>query len=162
MQDDDIILSIQPSMGRRLLGSLCLAALGAVMLPLVLRASGIWSLFFLLLAILVLLAALRLWQATADKIVLTRDELKTGTGRVLTRVSNVKGVDRGVFAFKPSNGFLVQLHQPCGAGWAPGLFWQRGRMIGVGGVLPGGQSRAMAELLTSLIDGTFEKLTEYD
>ncbi len=157
---DEIILSIRPSAGRRLMGAVSLVALAVVMLPLVLRASGIWQAVFLVASILVLLAARRLWSATGDSLELTREEFRTGSGRVLTPISNVASVDRGVFAFKPSHGFLVKLHEPSGSGWAPGLFWQRGRMIGVGGVLPGGQSRAMAELITALKDGTYDELTK--
>lgn len=155
---DEIILSIRPSAGRRLLGAICLAGLAALLFPLVLRTTGLWQLVFLASAIAVLLGALRLWQATGDSLELTREEFRTGSGRVLTPISNVASVDRGVFAFKPSNGFLVKLQEPSGSGWAPGLFWQRGRMIGVGGVLPGGQSRAMAELITALKDGTYDEL----
>ncbi|MEM9845700.1 MAG: hypothetical protein AAF965_12940 [Pseudomonadota bacterium] len=158
--DNEVILSIRPSLGRRLLGTLSLAGLGVVMLPLVFRATGIWPIVFAISSIAVLLAARRLWYATDDYLELTREELRTGSGRVLTRIDNVLGVDRGAFAFKPSNGFLVKLHKPAGSGWQPGLFWQRGRMIGVGGVLPAGQSRAMAELITALNDGTFDALTK--
>lgn len=158
--DEEVILSIRPSLGRRLLGTLSLAGLGAVMVPLVLRASGIWWLFFLIASVLVLLSAWRLWQGTNDCLELTRDELRTGSGRVLTKISNVVGVDRGAFAFKPSNGFLVTLEEPQVSGWQPGLFWQWRRLLGVGGVLPGGQSRAMAELIMALKDGTFDALTK--
>ncbi len=157
---DEIILSIRPSAGRRLTGAVCLVGLAVVMLPLILRASGIWQAVFLVASILVLLAARRLWSATGDSLELTREEFRTGSGRVLTPISNVASVDRGVFAFKPSHGFLIKLREPSGSGWAPGLFWQRGRLIGVGGVLPGGQSRAMAELITALKDGTYDELTK--
>ena len=99
-----------------------------------------------------------MWQATGDRLELTRDELRTSSGRVLTPISNVRGIDRGVFAFKPSNGFLVKLHEPGENGWSPGLWWQRGRFIGVGGVIRGGEARAMAELISALKDGTLDAL----
>jgi hypothetical protein len=156
--DDDILISIQPSVGRRYLGVGSLAALAVVLLPLVFEAQGIWSLMFLAMSIAVAFAARGLWRATGDSIVLTRTELRTASGRVLTPVSNVRAVERGAFAFKPSNGFLVKLKTPHGRGWAPGLWWQRGRLIGVGGVIPGGQARAMAEFLTALANGTFDDL----
>lgn len=153
-----VLLTLQPSMGRRLLGTGSLAALGVVMMPLVFEATGLWPLVFLALTIGVLMAALRLWRGTADRLELTRTELRTGSGRVLTPISNVQGVDRGAFAFKPSNGFLVKLKEPCGSGWSPGLWWQRGRLLGVGGVVRGGEARAMAEFIMALKDGTFDEL----
>ena len=106
---------------------------------------------------LTLFAAERLWRATGGRLEVTRTELRTGEGRVLTPISNVKSVDRGVFAFKPSNGFLVTLEEPCGSGWSPGLWWQRGRMIGVGGVVRGGEARAMAEFIMAAKDGTLDQ-----
>ena len=132
-------------------------ALAVVLLSLVFEAQGLWSLIFLGFSVAVLFGARGLWRATGDSIELTRTELRTGSGRVLTPVANVREVDRGAFAFKPSNGFLVKLKEPQGKGWAPGLWWQRGRMIGVGGVVPGGQSRAMAEMLKAMSDGTFDQ-----
>jgi hypothetical protein len=57
-------------------------------------------------------------------------------------------VERGAFAFKPSNGFLVRLDKPLGRGWAPGLWWRLGRLLGVGGVTSASQSKAMAEILS--------------
>ena len=157
-KDDDIVMILQPSMGRRLLGAGCLAGLGVLMLTLGLDAKGIWPSVLLVLSIVVLVGAFRLWQATSDRLELTRTELRTGSGRVLTPISNVKAVDRGAFAFKPSNGFLVKLEEPCGSGWSPGLWWQRGRMIGVGGVIRGGESRAMAEFIMGVKDGTLDEV----
>ena len=94
-------------------------------------------------------------RASAEGLELTRQVLRTESGRVLTEVSNVRTVERGAFAFKPSNGFLVRLYAPSGRGWAPGLWWQRGTWLGVGGAVPGGQARAMAEVLTALRKGEF-------
>ncbi len=155
-KSDDTILTIAASMPRRLLGAGSIAGLGVLLLTLVFEMQGLWSLVFLVFGLLTLIAALRLWRATEDSLVLTRTELRTGSGRVLTEVKNVVGVDRGAFAFKPSNGFLVTLKEPSGAGWAPGLWWQRGRYIGVGGVVRGGEARGMAELLVAAKDGTLD------
>ncbi|MDJ0639743.1 MAG: hypothetical protein QNJ20_12965 [Paracoccaceae bacterium] len=156
--DDTTLITIAPSVARRYLGVLSIGVIGVLFLTIAFEADGLWTLMFLGFAIVAILAAERLWRSTGDSIVLTRTELRTGSGRILTPVANVKAVDRGAFAFKPSNGFLVRLHEPCGSGWAPGLWWQRGRLIGVGGVIPGGQARAMAELLTALQQGTVKDL----
>jgi hypothetical protein len=155
---DDIVMILAPSVGRRVLGAGSLAALGAILVSLVFESSGLAQAFFLILAILMLVGARRLWLATADRLELTRTELRTASGRVLTTVANIQSVDRGVFAFKPSNGFLVKLEEPSGSGWCPGLWWQRGRYIGVGGVVRGGEARAMAEFITAIKDGTLDSL----
>ena len=156
-KNDEILMTLAPSMGRRVVGAGSLAALGVLLLSLVFETQGVWSAFFLVLAGLSLFAAQRLWTATGGRLELTRTELRTGDGRILTTLSNVQGVDRGVFAFKPSNGFLVNLKEPCGAGWSPGLWWQRGRMIGVGGVVRGGEARAMAEIMMAAKEGTLDQ-----
>ena len=114
-------------------------------------AGGLWRGLFLGLGALAFFAADRLRYFTSDTIELTREVIRTRSGRHLAHVSNVKAVERGAFAFKPSNGFLVRLHEREGRGWAPGLWWQRGRLLGVGGVIAGGQSRAMAEILSALL-----------
>ena len=149
----EVLISIAPSQARRWLAIVSIAGVGVLFLVLGFEVDGLVRLAFLGCAILALYLADRMRRVTEDRLVLTRQALTTGSGRHLVRVDNVKGVDRGAFAFKPSHGFLVKLKQPEGAGWAPGLFWQRGRMLGVGGVIGGGETRAMAEILTALIQG---------
>ncbi len=152
--DDEVLIAIGPSPGRRWLGIGALFGLGVLLLTLVFEpATALWRLFFLGLAILAFLAADRLRLATLDRIELTRTELRTESGRRLASLSNIKGVERGALAFKPSNGFLVRLNEADGQGWAPGLWWKRGRSLGIGGVVAGGQSRAMAEILAALLQG---------
>jgi hypothetical protein len=155
---DTILLAVTPSASRRALGAGSLAALGVILVSVGFEAQALWSLVFLVCAILAFVGAWSLWKSTADSIELTETHLRTSSGRILTPVANVAGVDRGVFAFKPSNGFLVKLKDPIGKGWSPGLWWRRGRYLGVGGVLPGGQTRAMAEILTALHEGTWDEL----
>lgn len=156
-KDSEVLMTLAPTKGRRFLGVGSLAALGVLLMTLVFEAQGVWSLFFLGMALLMLYAALSLWRATGDGLELTRTELRTVSGRVLTLIENVESVDRGVFAFKPSNGFLIKLVEPCGAGWSPGLWWQRGRWLGVGGVVRGGEARAMAEVMMAVKDGTLDQ-----
>lgn len=151
---DEVLISIAPSPARRWLGFLALAGLGVLCLGLAFQPGDfLWRLFSVGLAGLAFVASNRLRISTNDSIELTRTQLRTGSGRILAHVSNVKGVERGALAFKPSNGFLVRLHEPEGRGWAPGLWWQRGKVLGIGGVIPGGQARAMAELLGALLLG---------
>jgi len=157
-ENEEILFSLEASRPRRAMGVFSLSAIGVLLLSLAFEAQGMWSLIFLAFAIAAFVGSLKLWQSTSDIIDLTKTELRTRSGRVLTPVANVKSVDRGAFAFKPSNGFLIKLEEPAGRGWAPGLWWQRGRLIGVGGVIPGGQSRAMAEILMAVKDGSYDQI----
>lgn len=150
---DEPILTIRPSQGRRWAGILGLAALGLLLIWVAAagRPALIWQAFYVAAGLGALWVGLRMYRATQDGLVLTAREIRTVSGRVLTPVENVRVVERGAFAFKPSQGFLIRLKEPAGRGWAPGLYWQRGRLLGVGGVLNGGHTRAMAELIASLL-----------
>lgn len=152
LDSDGIILSIGPSSARRYFAVICFVALAVVLIGLVIQGSPnfLWQVVFLGTAIASLFGAKRLYQGTDDEIELTREELRTKSGRLLTTIDNVRVVERGPFAFKPSNGFLVRLHEPSGQGWTPGLFWQRGSYLGIGGAINAGHTRAMAEAITAL------------
>lgn len=152
----EVLISIAPTPARRWLGVLCLGSVGGLLLLLAVEVEGAWKIGFVALAALLFWVADRMRVATADRIELTRDVLRTGRGMVLTPVENVRVVERGAFAFKPSNGFLVRLHEPMERGWAPGLWWRNGRLLGIGGVISGAQSRAMAELLTAVAQGQLD------
>ncbi|NBB81601.1 MAG: hypothetical protein GVY36_19530, partial [Verrucomicrobia bacterium] len=82
---------------------------------------------------------------------LTREELRSTDGTVIARVEEIEHLDRGFFAFKPSNGFLMRLSTKKKARWEPGLWWCLGRRVGIGGVTPGSQSKAMAEIIAALM-----------
>jgi hypothetical protein len=119
----------------------------------------LWRLAFVGIGVWVLWSGNNLRKSTLDGLVLTRDGLRTASGRMLAPVDNIAKVERGIFAFKPSNGFLVRLKASEGNGWAPGLWWRFGKRLGVGGTLSGGQTRAMADLMSALVmerDGGFE------
>jgi hypothetical protein len=76
---------------------------------------------------------------------LTETEIRTSNGEVLARMDEILAVDRGAFAFKPSNGFTLKLNTKKPRAWAPGLWWRFGRRVGVGGVTSAGQAKFMAE-----------------
>ena len=153
--EDEVLIKISASKMRRwtaisvfiILGFvlLWLAFLGAVELG--------WRLFSVSFALAAFWMSDALRRSTIQEIELTRTELRTSEGRVLTRVENVRQVEKGAFAFKPSNGFLVRLKTPSGRGWAPGIWWQGGTYLGVGGVVSAGQAKAMAEILAAIIAG---------
>jgi hypothetical protein len=79
---------------------------------------------------------------------LTREELREEGGRVLARIDEITTVDRGFFAFKPAAGFRLSLAERRPTVYAPGLWWRRGRMVMVGGVTSGAQSKAVADLIS--------------
>lgn len=159
-RDEVTLMVLGASAPRLWLGVVCTAGLAGVLLWVVVagQPSLGYQIAFIAGALVALWLADRLRRAGRDRIVLTNKVLKTESGRVLTEVDNVRSVERGPFSFKPPNGFLVKLKEPVGQGWVPGLWWQRGRVIGVGGVVSAGQSRAMAEALTALTLGILPEM----
>ena len=154
-REEVTLMVLGASLPRLWLGVVCTAGLGILLFWIVFagRPAMIYQVTFLAAGVVALWLADRLRRAGQDRLVLTNRVLKTESGRVLTTVDNVRSVERGAFSFKPPNGFLVRLNEPRGRAWVPGLWWQRGRVIGVGGVVSAGQSRAMAEALTALTLG---------
>jgi len=102
-------------------------------------------------AALTLWAAERMRRGTRARLLLTRQGLWTDTGVPVAPMAQIRRVDRGLFAFKPSNGFVVILAEPLPRVWVPGLWWRMGRRVGVGGVTSGHAARAMADRLTLLL-----------
>ena len=92
--------------------------------------------------------AMILWKATSVALVLNEEGLADENGRVLAAMEDIDRVDRGLFAFKPSNGFLLILKSSQPLAWQPGLWWRLGKRIGIGGVCNGGATRAMADILS--------------
>ncbi|MCV6595232.1 MAG: hypothetical protein OIF48_19970 [Silicimonas sp.] len=149
---DDILLDIAPSAFRRALALISLLVLGGVLIALAFGdVPDLWRLFFVGLGAFVLWSCSHLYRSTGDGLQLTPAGLRTRSGRMLVAAENIDRVERGVFAFKPSNGFLVRLKTPEDRGWAPGLWWKFGRRLGVGGTLSGGQTRAMADLMAAMV-----------
>lgn len=153
MQDDDVIATLQATMIRRLFAYGAIFALGALVIVLAFvqpPAFG-WQVFLLLFGGGALVVAEKLRRATLLGLVLTNDELRDTAGQVLARLDNVRSVDRGAFAFKPSNGFILRLHEPQGRVWAPGLWWRFHTRVGVGGVTSSGPAKYMAEQIAQRI-----------
>ncbi|MGR3620984.1 hypothetical protein [Pseudophaeobacter sp.] len=150
---DEVLVTVEASGLRRIMG---VGMLGAIGLMLLYVASATppslgWLVFLLGVGIGALWLAVRMWQATEHKIELTEAELRSTDGTVIARVADIEAIDRGFFAFKPSNGFLIRTATPGGRTWQPGLWWRAGRRIGIGGVTPGSQSKSMSEILAAMI-----------
>ena len=153
-EDAEIIATLTPSPVRRWLAIVFTGALGAVCFLLVLfrpPAALIWIVPLLVLGVGTLWLSRRLTVATRTRIELTAGGLRDGTGRVVAPIGRIAAVERGAFALKPSNGFLVRLSEPAAAAWQPGLWWRVGRRVGVGGVTPSAQGRMMADALAALL-----------
>ena len=147
---ETVIATLTPRGTRRWMGIGVHALLGGVLIVLGLElmpTGPLWGLFVAGLGALALAGAVRMHRATALKLELTETELRDSAGRVLARIDEVRGVEKGAFAFKPSQGFLVVLKTPQPRAWHPGLWWRFGRFVGIGGVTPANEGKAMAELI---------------
>jgi len=113
----------------------------------------LWLLFLVLAGLGFLYISWRMWVVTGVRLELTKDELREKDGRVLFSIEELDRVDRGFFAFKPANGFLIKLKKKSdrGRAYAPGLWWRSGRTVMVGGVVSGRQAKAVADLIKVLI-----------
>ncbi len=146
---DGVYVRLSASPARRMFAVGVLGGLGVVMLLLAL-GPGIAppSRFALIvLAGLTIVQADRLRRATLAELLLTADGLVDDSGRVLALMRDIVRVERGVFALKPSNGFTLVLNSRAARAWAPGLWWRIGRRVGVGGVVPSGPAKVMAECI---------------
>jgi len=164
MQDDNsdddstqaplILGRIDPSGPRRVIGTTVPVLLGLGLLWIGLnhpaQALG-WTVFLVAFGAVAIWAAVRLWQSSSVSLILTATALTDSTGRHLVDVTRIVGVDRGALAFKPANGFILRCDRADRRAWAPGLWWRIGRRVGVGGVVPADQARAMAETIAGLI-----------
>jgi len=150
----DILATITPRPARRWVGVAIQVALGGLILSVafaVQNAPFLVQAALLAFGLFMLVGALRLYRATEHYIELTETELRDSSGRVLATIDEITGVDRGAFAFKPSNGFLLHLRAPGVRAWVPGLWWRVGKFVGVGGVTPANEAKAVAEILSMLI-----------
>ena len=150
---DEVIVTAGATMGRRMIGLSALSLLGFLVIYLaVTEEPGLfWRLFLIALGILALWIADKMRRATASRIELTGRALRDQDGTVIALIEDIESLDRGAFAFKPSNGFLMKLKQGEGREWRPGLWWRIGRRIGVGGMTPGSETKLMSELITGMI-----------
>lgn len=149
---DTVVARLSASPPRRYIGVGMLAVLGGLLVYLAFSIpTGITQIALLVLGAGALWAAARLHSATAQVLVLTQEALLIEGGDVLATVAQMQKVERGAFAFKPSNGFLLTQFTAGPRRWAPGMYWAMGRRIGVGGVTGAPQSKAMAEAIAGLI-----------
>jgi len=154
MSDEKILATLQASAPRRLFAYATVFALGSLLILLAFfqpPALG-WQLFLIAIGAGALVVAERLRRATLLGLVLTETDLRDTNGTILTTLTNVKSVDQGTLAFKPSNGFVLRLYKTEPQSWAPGLWWRFSKRVGVGGVTPSGPAKYMAERISLAIN----------
>ncbi|MFD2738408.1 hypothetical protein ACFSUD_02385 [Sulfitobacter aestuarii] len=152
-EDDEVLARLTASKGRRFIGFAALVLLGAMILYLALTGTvgAGWRMVLLAFGLAALWAGERMRRATASGVELTAHVLRDADGTLIARIEEIVRLDRGAFAFKPSNGFLLRTRQPAPRRWRPGLWWRVGRRIGIGGMTPGDQTKVMAELIAEML-----------
>ena len=150
---EDVLATVAASAPRRWIGVGMLITVGSLVIyvALVNPPEFGWQMFLLTMGGASFWLSQRMWNATEETIELTRDVLRTGSGQVICEVNEIEGIDRGVFAFKPSNGFLIITRSSGGRSWAPGLWWRMGRRIGIGGMTAAAEAKFMSEMLSAML-----------
>lgn len=156
---NEVLATVTVSATRRWLALSMLGGLGVLLIYFAFAtppANFALQAFVIVLGGLSLALMMKMHAGTSGQIDLTRAGLRDSDGTLIAPIEAIQAVERGAFAFKPSNGFLVRLdlnatEEDLPRVWRPGLWWRLGRRIGVGGVTPGNQTKIMAELLQALI-----------
>lgn len=152
--DDEVLATVRASKPRRFLGIAMLLILGALLIYTALihpPAVFGWQVFLIGLGAACLWIAERMRIATGQAVELTREGLRTSDGELIAGMEEIVSVDRSMFVFKPSNGFIVRLKKGAPRRWQPGLWWRLGARVGIGGVTPGSQSKMMADMLAVML-----------
>ena len=150
---NEVLATAGASAGRRFLGLGSLGLLGFMLIYIaVVQSPEIqWRIFLLAMGVGSLWLVDRMRRATATRIELTETELRDSDGTRIALVEEIDGLDRGFFAFKPSNGFLMRTTTKGETEWRPGMWWRVGRRIGVGGMMPAHQSKQVAEIIAIIM-----------
>jgi hypothetical protein len=148
---DTELAYIKASAPRRVIGAGAMVGLGAMMLYLAFAAppeNPFWLVFLIACGLFALWVSQVLWQSTARKLILTDEALMDDQGVLVAKLDQIEKVDRGAFAMKPSNGFVIFLKEPLPRAWYPGLWWRIGKRVAVGGVTSGGETKPVADIIT--------------
>ncbi|MCK0169247.1 hypothetical protein MWU52_16960 [Jannaschia sp. S6380] len=145
---------LRPSTPRRVLGFAIQICLGVLLLWLAIAhppAAMGWRLLLIALGIGALMLGQRGWRGSSVAIVLDETGLREEDGTPIAPLDEIASVDRALFTFKPSNGFLIRLRSPLGRAWVPGMWWRVGRRVGIGGVTGGADTKIVADALSFLV-----------
>lgn len=155
-KENEVIGFIAPRPARRITGVAVYGLLGMILIYIAAAfppAHPGWLIFLLGMGAGCMYLSWRMWEVSGQVLELTRTELREQGGRVLFTIAEVASVDRGFFAFKPANGFLIRLKERNTRPrvYAPGLWWRSGKTVMVGGVTSGRQAKSVADLITVLL-----------
>lgn len=150
---EEVLATVRASGGRRVLGVAALLGLGFLLIYIAITnpPSLGWIVFLIAAGGAAFWGGVKMWQGTREVIELTETQMRFSDGTVLVPVDQIESLDRGFFAFKPSNGFIMKLHEPGPKAWVPGLWWRIGRRVGVGGLTAGSQTKIMADMIATMI-----------
>jgi hypothetical protein len=150
---DEVIGIVSASTGRRVLGISSLTLLGFLLIYVSFTQPPaiLGQVFLLATGSASLWIADKMRRATATVIELTASELRDSSGELICTLDDIESIDRGFFAFKPSNGFLLRLKKRSNRSWRPGLWWRSGRSVGIGGMTPGHQTKFVSEIISATI-----------
>ncbi|AXI45937.1 hypothetical protein C1J03_07825 [Sulfitobacter sp. SK012] len=152
-EPEEILAIARASKGRRFLGLFSLGMLGVLVVGVALfRTPALeWRVFLLVVGFASFWMVEQMRRATVGQIELTETVLRDSDGTVIAWIDDIEGMDRGVFAFKPSNGFLLKTKQSAEKAWRPGMWWRMGRRIGIGGMAPGHHTKLMSEIIAVIL-----------
>lgn len=150
---DEVLARVSASAPRRWFGILSLVFLAGLLLYVAAATppTPAWQLLLVAIGLSALWLAQAMYKATALSLSLTREALTDSEGVVLARLEDIAAVERGAFAMKPSNGFVLKMNRPQARRWRPGLYWSLGKRVAVGGVTPGSQAKPMADAIAILL-----------
>ncbi len=141
---------IAASPPRRVIGVGMQAVLGALLLCIAFAfppEDPGWLVFLLVVSGGMLTFARWTWRATAGQIRVTEAGLFDETGAPIARMEDIVEVERGLFVFKPANGFALRLKAAAPRAWRPGLWWRLGRRVAIGGMTARHETAPVADLL---------------
>lgn len=147
----EVLAVARASMARRVIGLGALAGLGVMLLHAAFTGpldTG-WRVALSAVGLAFILVAEVMRRGTASAIELTETALRDADGTVILRLEEIVGIDQGIWAIKPSNGFVLRSRESLPRGWRPGLWWRFGRRVGVGGMTPARETKLLAEILTA-------------
>ncbi|MGB3245258.1 MAG: hypothetical protein WBB25_12030 [Sulfitobacter sp.] len=153
-QMPEVLAEMRATPSRRVAGLFSLLALACLLIYVVLTRppEQPWQILLLGLGLGAFWVALKMYHATASAVLLTDQGLHDADGTLIVALADIRHVDRGFLAFKPSHGIVLRAATAGGAQWRPGLWWRIGTRIGIGGMTPAHQAKTMSRQLDELIN----------
>ncbi|MHA6324985.1 hypothetical protein [Roseivivax sp. CAU 1753] len=150
---EEVLAQVSASAPRRWFGIVSLVILGGMVLYVAAATPAAlgWQVLLVAVGAAALWLAQAMYKATTLTLSLTREALTDSTGEVIARLDEIRSVERGAFAMKPSNGFVLNMTRPQARRWRPGIYWTFGKRVAVGGVTPGHQAKPMADAIAILL-----------